>query len=162
MLCEYGCGREAQFVVRKTHDCCSEQLTRCPAIRAKNSASMKKAYLDGRLKSTWKTYYSIPEKRKEILDKRSQTIEEQRKNSKFEDLPYRVQKEILLAETNGRCFKCDGLEWLGELLVLQRHHKDGDSKNNKKENLEYLCPNCHTLTKNFGRKGRIPWNKRVL
>lgn len=162
MLCEYGCGQEAKFVVRKTHNCCESAIPKCPAIRVKNSVSMKDAYSKGQLESTWKKYYSIPEKRKEILDKRHRTIEEQRKNSKFDDLSSRIKKEVLLAETNGRCFKCKGLEWMGELLNLQRHHKDGNPKNNKKENLEYLCPNCHSLTENFGRKGRTPWNKRVL
>lgn len=46
---------------------------------------------------------------------------------------------------------------------LEVHHKDGDAMNNKEENLELLCPNCHSLTKNHrnfnkgkGRKNRKP------
>jgi len=30
------------------------------------------------------------------------------------------------------------------------HHKDGNRSNNKEDNLELLCPNCHSLTDNFG------------
>ena len=30
------------------------------------------------------------------------------------------------------------------------HHIDGDCTNNKMENLQLLCPNCHSLTSNFG------------
>ncbi len=33
---------------------------------------------------------------------------------------------------------------------LQIHHKNGDAKDNSYENLELLCPNCHSLTENFG------------
>lgn len=38
------------------------------------------------------------------------------------------------------------------LIPLQIHHIDGDCKNNKEENLQLLCPNCHALTDNFGRR----------
>lgn len=32
-------------------------------------------------------------------------------------------------------------------LTFEIHHKDGNRKNNKRENVELLCPNCHSLTK---------------
>lgn len=35
-------------------------------------------------------------------------------------------------------------------VPLQLHHIDGDCLNNKEENLQLLCPNCHSLTENFG------------
>lgn len=38
------------------------------------------------------------------------------------------------------------------LVPLQIHHVDGNSTNNKEENLEVLCPNCHSLTENFGSR----------
>lgn len=36
------------------------------------------------------------------------------------------------------------------LCPLEIHHIDGDCTNNKEENLDLLCPNCHSLTDNFG------------
>lgn len=36
------------------------------------------------------------------------------------------------------------------LVPLQVHHIDGDCTNNKEENLQLLCPNCHSLTETFG------------
>lgn len=46
-----------------------------------------------------------------------------------------------------KCHKCyNGPQWLGEPLVLQIEHKNGDSHDNKPNNLEFLCPNCHTQT----------------
>lgn len=45
-----------------------------------------------------------------------------------------------------RCNECGISEWHGRRLVLQVEHKDGDKFNNTLENLELLCPNCHSLT----------------
>ena len=39
--------------------------------------------------------------------------------------------------------------WLDAPVVCELHHKDGNSTNNKLENLEMLCPNCHSQTYNY-------------
>jgi 5-methylcytosine-specific restriction endonuclease McrA len=37
------------------------------------------------------------------------------------------------------------------------HHINGDRLDNRLENLELLCPNCHSQTETFaGRNGRRP------
>lgn len=36
--------------------------------------------------------------------------------------------------------------WLGKELRLQVEHKSGNWLDDRKENLEFLCPNCHTQT----------------
>ncbi|MFE2308005.1 hypothetical protein [Streptomyces sp. NPDC059411] len=33
-------------------------------------------------------------------------------------------------------------------------HASGDRLDNRRENLRYLCPNCHSLTDTWRRKGR--------
>ncbi len=50
------------------------------------------------------------------------------------------------------CEKCGINKWLGELIPLELHHIDGNRCNNKLENLQILCPNCHSLTPNHSRK----------
>lgn len=35
-------------------------------------------------------------------------------------------------------------------VPLHIHHINGDSHDNSEENLELLCPNCHSLTENYG------------
>ncbi len=35
------------------------------------------------------------------------------------------------------------------LCYLEIHHIDGNAKNCKEENLDLLCPNCHSLTPNY-------------
>lgn len=39
-----------------------------------------------------------------------------------------------------QCNRCGFKE---HMEILQVHHKDCDTQNNKPENLEVLCPNCH-------------------
>ena len=42
--------------------------------------------------------------------------------------------------------------WNNGLLVLQLDHINGDRSDNRKENLRWLCPNCHSQTGNFSGK----------
>lgn len=53
-----------------------------------------------------------------------------------------------------KCDICDLVKWLDQPITLQIHHKDGNTYNNVIENLQYLCPNCHTQTDNWGFKGK--------
>jgi Zn finger protein HypA/HybF involved in hydrogenase expression len=55
------------------------------------------------------------------------------------------------------CEKCGISRWRERSLSLCLHHINGDRHDNRLENLELLCPNCHSQTPNFGSK-----NKRAL
>lgn len=45
-----------------------------------------------------------------------------------------------------KCEKCGITDWNGEEIVLELHHINGDHFDNRLENLQILCPNCHSQT----------------
>lgn len=60
-------------------------------------------------------------------------------------------KLILLKEgiKENRCEVCGISEWQRKPIVCQLHHIDGDNTNNTLENLQILCPNCHSQTDTY-------------
>lgn len=76
------------------------------------------------------------------------------KNSKCTHIRERVFRDRYMPYA---CFKChnDG-EWLGLKLTLALDHINGDRYDNRRENLRWLCPNCHSQTETYcGRKKRL-------
>lgn len=65
-------------------------------------------------------------------------------------------KRYFMIKYGCKCQKCG---W-GEInettgkIPLEIHHINGDCTDNREENLQLLCPNCHSLTPNSGAKNR--------
>jgi len=64
-------------------------------------------------------------------------------------LKKRLVREGLL-EYKCRCGNTGS--WQGNSLSLQLEHKNGINNDNRLENLEFLCPNCHSQSKTFAGK----------
>lgn len=65
-------------------------------------------------------------------------------------------RNYLLEKNNNRCQICGWGErnQYTKKVPLQIHHIDGNCTNNKEENLQVLCPNCHSLTENYGKRNK--------
>lgn len=107
----------------------------------------KKGYDLRRKKFTLEEQLSGVQKRLENLEQQYQLLD-------WNDLPIAEKRRRLLNEQNELCFECGLNEWNGFKLTLELHHIDGNNKNNNKDNLQFLCPNCHSLTHNFRNKKR--------
>ena len=72
---------------------------------------------------------------------------------------HRMKKRIIeekLLPIVDRCNHCgQGLIWNNKPLVLELEHKDGVNNNNNLDNLEMLCPNCHSQTKTYKSKNIV-------
>jgi Zn finger protein HypA/HybF involved in hydrogenase expression len=117
---------------------------------AKNSEKVKEAN-SNRTDDVW---IKIGNTRKE--NHRKQILE-----SKYEDLSFESLRFRILYEQENKCNKCGLDEWLGESLVLELEHKDGNHFNNDRNNLEMLCPNCHSLTETWRGRNKRERKMRV-
>lgn len=50
------------------------------------------------------------------------------------------------------CENCGETEWMNKPIPLELHHINGDRFDNRLENLQILCPNCHAQTSNYSGK----------
>ncbi|TMK40735.1 MAG: hypothetical protein E6G56_06505 [Actinobacteria bacterium] len=72
-----------------------------------------------------------------------------------------LKKRLLAAGLKaGTCEECGIGEWRGRPLSLALHHVNGKRHDNRLENIELLCPNCHSQTDTYaGRNPRRGANK---
>ena len=76
---------------------------------------------------------------------RVELVEILKRNSNFQS--FKLKKRLFLAGLKARC--CEECGWCqissDGRLPLELDHINGDSKDNRLENLRVLCPNCHSL-----------------
>lgn len=66
-------------------------------------------------------------------------------------------KEVVLNHglKENKCEICGCADWNGKPITLQLHHKNGNPCDDRLENLQILCPNCHSQTYSFCKRKEI-------
>lgn len=67
-------------------------------------------------------------------------------------------RRYLLEKYNNSCSKCgwNDKHPKDDLPLVEINHIDGNAENCSEDNLEVLCPNCHSKTLNFRNRNKIP------
>ena len=110
-----------------------------------NNCGFKSGYDDRR-------FVADSEHAKKMNSLKVLNFKEKVKVTPFEELSKYTIRNILLNEYNNCCSQCGISEWNNKKLPLELDHIDGNNKNNSKENLRILCPNCHSQTDTWRRK----------
>lgn len=74
---------------------------------------------------------------------------------RFEDLikPTTI-KSRLIKELGHKCRRCNNTKWNDKNIPLELEHINGNNRDNSKENLSLLCPNCHAQTPTYRNRKR--------
>lgn len=63
---------------------------------------------------------------------------------------FKLKKRMIKAGIkNNICELCGLEEWQGKKIEMELHHINGNNKDHRLVNLQMICPNCHSQTKNF-------------
>lgn len=66
------------------------------------------------------------------------------KDTDFRTKPNLLRRALQELGVEYKCSECGIFEWFGKKLTLEIDHVDGQYWNNTRENLQFLCPNCHS------------------
>ncbi len=136
---QYGSGKYCSRACANSRSFSEETLL----LKSNSARTSKKV----KLANKFKTQKSI--------DKRKQTFNNKILNSPWECLSFYEKRKRVLLEQCNKCNKCSLNRWLNNKLILELEHIDGNTNNNSRENLEGLCPNCHSQTKTWRRGGKL-------
>ena len=81
-------------------------------------------------------------------------------------LGYKEKRDHLLRALNevGVEYKCESCgmtdKWNGKPILLEIDHINGDCFDNTKDNLRFLCPNCHSQTDTHSHSGNSGRKKK--
>lgn len=151
-FCSSSCSAKFNNVGRKHSEETKRKISKS-LVKANNVVVRKEKCLncDTELKITQKKYCSIECQHDYEYKKR---VEQWKNNPVLFNSEYTPPfiKRYLMLKYDNKCQQCgwgEKNQTTGN-IPLQLHHIDGDCTNNNEDNLELLCPNCHSLTSNYG------------
>lgn len=148
--------QEFRDIVARNHSWCScaKELGLSPnGSNAKNQIQKRIKELNLDISHFNKTYDAKQASTKYSLE------EIMVKNSSYQNITKLKERIIANNIIPYECAICHNKgEWQGEKLVLQLDHINGQHFDHRKENLRFLCPNCHSQTHTFSGKNK---NKNI-
>lgn len=65
-----------------------------------------------------------------------------------------LRRALIESGSNYECSICNIKEWFGKTIILEVDHLNGDYCDDRKENIRFMCPNCHSQSPKYcGSKG---------
>ena len=140
------------FIMRKYRDYSDQDIIE----NAKNVKSLAGLLKSLELKPCGGNYANIKRKLQQLeIDTSHWTGKAWNRDQQLKDWSeytrgVRIKPHLIRVRGN-KCESCGLEEWLDCPITLEVHHIDGDKTNNTLENLQLLCPNCHSVTDNWRR-----------
>lgn len=149
---------------------CRNSRERSDEVKQKISSTMKSGILSGRIPSFNERLNRMSnEEREKFLKRMSEINNEQKLKARnlimcaeFETLSFERLRKRIIYEQDEKCNMCGISEWMGKSISLELEHKDGNHHNNTRDNLEALCPNCHSQTPTFRGRNIKNQNKKSI
>lgn len=167
------CGAEAHYQTKGGSWICMPIWNKCPEVRKKfaNKRIGNKPIRDYKA-----AYQNLPQETKDRMNwaKGKTSIEDPRiheidvetrinqlNNGELPNIQTFKLKNWLIKHgiKENKCEICGCSEWNGKPIICQLHHKDGNKHNNALDNLQMLCPNCHSQTETFTAKNYRRYKK---
>lgn len=113
-------------------------------LAGNNTATLKRKIENWNLNTSHFTHSKVKKFDTKIL-----SVEEYLNNT-VKITAYKLKNKLLKEGLKKNiCERCGISEWQGSPLNIQLHHIDGNPDNNSLENLQMLCPNCHSQTDSY-------------
>lgn len=90
------------------------------------------------------------------LEKFNESILNRLLDSNWEDLGICQKRSRVKIEQNGKCDICGIDKWMGKHITLEYDHIDGNNTNESRDNVRYICPNCHSQTPTWRKNKKAP------
>ncbi|MEV7901934.1 HNH endonuclease signature motif containing protein [Streptomyces anulatus] len=102
------------------------------------------------------SHFSAPVRSRDVRRRRPEDLLADQSQSLERRIPgERLKRAMIALGAPERCSLCGtGRMWRDRPLPLEVDHIDGNWRNNRPQNLQLLCPNCHSTTDTYRGRGK--------